>query len=407
MTRRGWASGLLSVLVGVSCLPQARAAQDPISQNAIAQSVTTQGAATVRARQLFFGMDNVDPGTGEVRNDRVIFSWFSITSFAVALHGKVIFLDAYIHDLDRPGYSKATAQQLLDLRPEAIFIGHGHIDHAELAAYVAGNTGAAIVGSAELCEAMHKDAQIQFGDRDAIRCVEAVSRGSAPGAKKNSLALLEPVACVTAFKHVHSALVEKDPAYASLPITAASQPIDTRVEALWPRISTATAAPVKTAPAGPDGTVSVFYQFILGRAPHFTFAVNDTVGPLQESGRKVLELMRKLPKTDVYLGAYGTPNSVVNGYRDLVTYNLALQPKIYIPTHGPASTNRDSYGVAGYVERDIERQFDLMSVAPADRPEVRVLSDHFDYLRPIVFASDAKVWESKPAGRVAGRCPQS
>src|SRR5258707_3483994 len=41
-------------------------------------------AATIKARQHFFGPENVDPLSAAVRKDRVIFSWFSNTSFAVA-----------------------------------------------------------------------------------------------------------------------------------------------------------------------------------------------------------------------------------------------------------------------------------------------------------------------------------
>ena len=51
---------------------------------------------TIQARQHFFGFENVNPRTGKVREDRVIFSWFSNTSFAVALRGRILLLDAFI-----------------------------------------------------------------------------------------------------------------------------------------------------------------------------------------------------------------------------------------------------------------------------------------------------------------------
>src|SRR5215475_14347736 len=41
----------------------------------------------VRARQLFFGAENVDPRSGRVRHDKVIFSWFTNSSYAVSLKG--------------------------------------------------------------------------------------------------------------------------------------------------------------------------------------------------------------------------------------------------------------------------------------------------------------------------------
>ena len=50
-------------------------------------------AALVKARQHFFGAENVNEKTGKVREDRVIFSWFGVASFAVAARGRVFFLD--------------------------------------------------------------------------------------------------------------------------------------------------------------------------------------------------------------------------------------------------------------------------------------------------------------------------
>src|SRR4030095_16236281 len=51
----------------------------------------------VRARQLFFGAENVDPRSGHVKGDKVIFSWFTNSSYAVSLQGRGIPLDSYVH----------------------------------------------------------------------------------------------------------------------------------------------------------------------------------------------------------------------------------------------------------------------------------------------------------------------
>jgi hypothetical protein len=53
-------------------------------------------AETIAARQRFFGLDNVDPRTGAIRDDLVILSWTGVSSFAAAFMGHVVFLDAYI-----------------------------------------------------------------------------------------------------------------------------------------------------------------------------------------------------------------------------------------------------------------------------------------------------------------------
>jgi glyoxylase-like metal-dependent hydrolase (beta-lactamase superfamily II) len=116
-------------------------------------------AARVAARSHYFGVENVNQWNGEIDRDKVIISWFSVSSYAVAAKGRVFLLDSYIYRLsDTPGYVPTTLQELVDLDPEAIFIGHGHGDHANNAAYIAVQTGARIFGAAEHCDAMRGDA---------------------------------------------------------------------------------------------------------------------------------------------------------------------------------------------------------------------------------------------------------
>src|SRR6266478_2653315 len=59
-------------------------------------------AATIAARERFFGAENVDTESGNVRRDRVIFSWVTNASLAVSLKGRIILLDTYIDRLELP-----------------------------------------------------------------------------------------------------------------------------------------------------------------------------------------------------------------------------------------------------------------------------------------------------------------
>ena len=89
----------------------------------------------------------------QVRRDRVVLSWFSVASMAAAIDGHVVLLDTYIHKgEDRPNYVPTTTNELVALAPEAIFIGHGHFDHANTGGEIAARTGAAIVGTPEHCD---------------------------------------------------------------------------------------------------------------------------------------------------------------------------------------------------------------------------------------------------------------
>jgi hypothetical protein len=44
-----------------------------------------ESGATIAARQLFFGPENVNAETGRVDRDKVIFSWLTNTTYAVAV----------------------------------------------------------------------------------------------------------------------------------------------------------------------------------------------------------------------------------------------------------------------------------------------------------------------------------
>ena len=109
--------------------------------------------ALLKARQKFFGIDNVDVNTGAVKKDKVIASWATNTTYVTSILGHVILLDSYLSRPELPTtpidkrYDPVLPQDLIDVHPEAIFLGHGHGDHADNAAYVAKWTNATIYAS--------------------------------------------------------------------------------------------------------------------------------------------------------------------------------------------------------------------------------------------------------------------
>jgi glyoxylase-like metal-dependent hydrolase (beta-lactamase superfamily II) len=120
--------------------------------------------ATIAARQRFFGAENVDPTNGKVRDDRVIFSWITNAGYAVSFRGRVVLLDTYINRFEVPPASGPDlrrtpfgAQDLIDLHPEAIFLGHGHGDHADNAAYIAKWLNIPVYSTPETCDVMQHD----------------------------------------------------------------------------------------------------------------------------------------------------------------------------------------------------------------------------------------------------------
>jgi len=130
-------------------------------------------------------------------------------------------------------------QDFIDVGPEAIFLGHGHGDHPDNAAYLAKWTGATIYASPETCDVMQQDVTRMWNDPnlhnsgakiipngDPVNCVGAVPRNSPPGEYSGTVAnptggtttvrritQFDPNICIMTFKHVHSGTAPVDPSF--------------------------------------------------------------------------------------------------------------------------------------------------------------------------------------------------
>ena len=337
-------------------------------------------AAMIAARKRLFGPENVDPKNGKVDEKKVIISWFSVASFAVAAKGRVFLLDSYIYRLadTRAGYVPLIVQDLVDVRPEAIFLGHGHGDHADNAAYIAKLTGATIYGAAEHCAAMQGDAGRLFGQGTTVDCVAITPTGEAPGVLR-TLHGMNPDVCISAFKHQHSG--------AAPGATQTTNPIgpvrDPRVASLFPTLP-APALDTRTQ-AGAGGAVSIMYQFTVGGSD-FTFTWHDTAGPIRELAPQIQPLLSSLPKTDVELGSGVSIGETVTGVRDITEYISRLQPKVFYMTH----SDNFNIGASMYYLKAIQREFNQASppLPAALRPEFRGFHDPYDYVRPCLATFD-------------------
>src|SRR5690606_4595258 len=150
---------------------------------------------------------------------------------------------------------------------------------------------------------------------------------------------------------------------------------------------------IRTTAGAPGGPESLFFSVILRNGTNFSFVYQNTAGALKEGkgtgwdgtpedGERILNILRSLPRTDGQLGTAATGNFDNNGLRDLIMYQEALRPQIYIPNHitdGTRAREGSSLSVyAGYVS-----QMDLMGVPEEERPRLHWLVDPVDYLKPI------------------------
>lgn len=412
MKFRGLAGAALPLVLSIGCWVTPAAADRDRDND--------QSAATIAARERFFGAENVDPDSGTVAKDRVIFSWVTNSSLAVSLRGRIVLLDTYIIRLELPPpagqpdlrRSPIDVQDLIDLKPEAILVGHGHGDHADNAAYIAKWARIPIYAAPETCDAMQADVTRMFNDPNTVNggvklipdgnpvtCIPVVSRGSVPGAEIVHLKLLEPIACIVAFKHIHSGTVPTDPNFPFIPVNVEPDPRDADLYPPGTPVTPRAGVPPVpgqmnlTTTAGAGGPISLFYQFILRDPNHFSFVWNDTVGPLKEGvgsdpglpspavGAHLFAIMESLPETDIEFGS-GSGGTATNGMRDPILYQQHIKPQIYVPLHMSQTS-------LGY---KIAYQKAVVAADVPVRPELRWLVDPNDYLRPMVYDPDDERW---------------
>src|SRR5919197_760106 len=374
-------------------------------------------AALVKARQKIFGVENVDE-KGRVDKEKVIFSWATNTTYVASVLGRVILLDSYLSRPELPTslidrrYNPLLPKDLADAKPEAIFLGHGHGDHADNAAFIAKWSGATIYASAETCQVMQLDVQRMWNDPNAVnggvkiipdanpvKCVDVVPAGSRPGqydettgrSKATRLGALDPQICILAFKFIHSG----------------------------------------TAPGIPGGAITILYQFTLRGDNHFSFAWLNSAGPATEGigsdpglvtlaqyndpttppeklalartiGQSLYDLMDRLPATDVLLGSIVSLGAAANQQRDIIKVTQHLKPKVYYPGH-----ITDVAGKGSGTSRKIAwRETALaMGFPQSEWPDFRLLLDPNDFLVPQVFDPKNDRWEERgKSARVPDQC---
>ena len=369
-----------------------------------ASAVPAASPDVVRARQLVFGRENVNARTGEVDRENVLFSWLTNATLAASVKGHIVLLDTYVHRAETvPGRTPFVVEDLVSLKPEALFLGHGHFDHADNAAFLSGKLGIPIYASAETCIDMQTDARALFtaGTIDAshVDCHDVTSVGSEPGAEVVKISALEPVASITAFRHLHSGTSYPEKGF---PITPVKNIPDPRDPDMYPP-GTPHSFP---AARGAGGPVSIYYQFVVHGENRFTFVWHNTTGDLQNGctidrgvpncwgprvAGQVADRIRSLPPTDVEFGSLVSLGYAVNGMRDPIENSAALQPKVYIPIHqtNAAQPTSSLYFKIAYLKQLNQMQPPL---TPSQRPEPRWMVDPDDYLKPMVFEPKDARW---------------
>jgi hypothetical protein len=368
-------------------------------------------ADLIRARNLVFGNENVDQKNGDVDHSLVIFSWLTNATYAVSIKGHVVLLDTFVHRAEaKPGRTPFVVEDLLSLNPEAAFIGHGHGDHADNAAWLGAKLGIPIYASAETCQDLQTldiPNLVATGALDhgaTLDCRDVTSSGSHPGAELVKLDDAIPGVSITAFRHFHSGTAYPETRFPITPVKNIADPRDTD---MYPP-GTAHSFTTKGRIGGP---LSIYYHFVVHGDNEFTFAWHNTTGdlnhgctidhgppacwddmfPSEHLPQLVTSRIASLSATDLELGSFVSLGFATTGMRDPIQNSAVLKPKIYIPIH---QTNAALPTSSLYFKVAYQAQLGQMQppLTADQRPEARWMVDPDDYLKPLVYDPKDHRW---------------
>lgn len=346
------------------------------------------GPEVQAARDRILGPDATDPS-------KVKLWWFGVSSFIASVGGHLFLFDAWETVGLHEDYVPIGREELAAIQPEAILIGHGHFDHAADAGYVAGHTGAAVVGGRTVCETARSRAA-QWGLPTDFPCLALGVRDEPGVGSLQSVKLWSDLPPLQVLQHPHSAVDPTDLLTGGLPLVF--------VPDLLTYVRNLNTDPQEiirfVASLGDDGLLGEpqggtwAYQLRIG---DFSLLWHDSTGPIgddKEGGPAVQEALASLPGcVDVQVGAIVGFGMLTSGLRDSTLYVDSARPHVSIPSHHDAWAPVVGGGAAAY-----EIQWRNALAGLEYPPELDYLRDPEDYMKPRVFDIDAPRWKTPPPG---------
>ncbi len=325
--------------------------------------------------------------------DHVTLHWIGVSSFVITIGGHLLLFDAWEIIGAVEDYLPIGREELAGLEPEAVLVGHGHFDHAGDLGYVAGLTGATVVGSEEICTVAQQGAEREGVPTDFPCAITGTADTPAPGVAA-AFRLFSDVEPVTVLQHVHSAAAppgEDNQVDPFVPIMDPQPYIDhlmTNPDELFRFLA-------QQQESNQGGTW--LYHLKDG---DFTLVVGNSAGPIFDTPEVGAALDAFPGCVDVLANAILGFDAPVSGLQDPVLYVEATHPRIFIPTHADAWAPVISAGQAQYAD---ELNADIDAAGMAFRPDVDMLLDPQDYLVERAYRVDDPRWaEPVPGSSCAG-----
>lgn len=345
-------------------------------------------AETQAARDRILGPGATDPSQVKVW-------WYGVSSFIASIGGHLVLFDAWEVVGLHKDYVPIGRDDLAALRPEAIFIGHGHFDHAADAGYIAGRTGAALVGGSNVC-LMSRQKAAKDGNGDRFPCLVLGNNGDLPAGHSEQVKFWRDLPEITIIKHIHSAADPMDLLQGGLPMLYVPELLTylTHLNTSPAEIAGFLTSLTDDGGVGEPTGGTWAYHFRIG---DFSLLWHDSSGPIAGDDAEavaVREAIAGLPGcVDVQLGAIVGFGMLTSGMRDVLAYVDSARPQLFIPNHHDAWAP-----VIGGGARAYESGWNSALATLAHVPEQDYLRDPDDYLKVRSFAVKDARWRQPPAG---------
>lgn len=377
----------------VPCQPELIAPFSADWQPLPAAAELAPSAEVQAARERLLGPDATNP-------DTVGLWWYGVSSFVASMGGHLFLLDAWEIVGVHANYSPMTREDLAALRPEAIFVGHGHFDHAADMGYVAGRTGAVVIGGEATC-ALAREQAARDGNQDKVSCLVLGNTDAPRPGTVQRYRVWADMEEVTVVRHIHSAADPTDLVAGGTPLvfvpqlTAYFTEVNTDPqELLW----FAESIDDEGGFGQPTGGAWA-YHFKLR---DFTLLWHDSAGPISEGNDYADEVscaLQTLPGcVDVHSGAIVSFGNLTSGLRDARLYVEHSHPRVSIPNHHDAW-----FPVLGPGAESYETQWREEVSKLAAPPELDYLNDPEDYLVARSYRVDDPIWSVPMPGSTCAR----
>lgn len=338
------------------------------------------------ARDRILGPDATDP-------DYVKLWWFGVSSFVASAGGHLFLFDAWEIVGLHADYVPIGREELAALKPEAILVGHGHFDHAADVGYVAGRTGAVVVGSEEICDVAKEDAA-RDGNHDKFRClITGTMDTPAPGTVQ-AVKLWADLPEIHILQHIHSAATPEpqDPGVPFIHIP------DLATFLLFLNTDPQETAGFIPTLQDPQGGTWAYHI----RVDNFSLLWHDSTGPINDGNPSATEVQRALNSfpgcVDVQVGAIVGFNQPLNGLRDPRLYVQHAHPRVSLPSHHDAWAPVVGGGAASY-----ESAWRAEIATLDNPPTLDYLRDPEDYLRVRSYRVNDPIWSAPMPGSSCAR----